>query len=167
MHDDYRIELFIFPDGTSVEMIVFEKSQAARPASTRSAPAQTAEAVPAEDEACGPSAAAAPLGLARTTSSNDNPAHVCPLCGSDLVHPLDWQREGESIWHLVVRCPNCDTRRAVDLDRSGVERFNRELYRGAQALVHEAERLGRQHFEEEVEKLVFALRRDLILPMDF
>jgi hypothetical protein len=167
MHDDYRIELFIFPDGTSVEMIVFEKSQVAQPAPQRSAPAQTTEAVPPPCDVCGPTASAVPQSLARTASTHDSAVHVCPLCGSEFVQPLDWQREGESIWHLIVRCPNCDTRRAVDLDRGGVERFNRELYRGAQVLTYEAERLSRQHFEEEAEKLVFALRHDLILPIDF
>ena len=30
-HEDYKIELFVFPDGTQVEMIVFDAGDAGRP----------------------------------------------------------------------------------------------------------------------------------------
>ena len=53
------------------------------------------------------------------------------------------------------------------LDRAGVEEFNRELYFGTQALAREADLMSRRNFEEEAAKIVAALGRDLILPMDF
>ena len=38
---------------------------------------------------------------------------------------------------------------------------------GAQALAREVERMVRRNFEEEAERIVDALERDLIQPMDF
>jgi hypothetical protein len=55
----------------------------------------------------------------------------------------------------------------VTLGRASVEHLNRELYRGAQALAREADRVTRRNFEDEVDRIVAALERDLILPMDF
>ncbi len=68
---------------------------------------------------------------------------------------------------LQLRCPECETRREVTLGRASVEQFNRELYHGAQAIAREAARMMRRNFEEEVERIVAALERDLIQPMDF
>ena len=63
--------------------------------------------------------------------------------------------------------PHCETQRSVVLDREGVEAFNREIYLGSQALAREADSMTRRNFAEESAKLVEALARDLILPMDF
>ena len=93
--------------------------------------------------------------------------YTCPVCGSRLVYPVDWERSGDAAWTLQLRCPECETRREVTLGRASVEHFNRELYQGAQAMAREAERLSRRNFEEEVERIVVALERDLIQPMDF
>ena len=97
----------------------------------------------------------------------DPEAHTCPVCGSRLVYPVDWERSGDAAWTLQLRCPECETRREVTLGRASVEHFNRELYHGAQAMAREAERMTRRNFEDEVERIVVALERDLIQPMDF
>lgn len=160
-----RREIFIFPDGTAVEMIVF--AQASTPSPTSSRPARERDAGPAEREAkhdAKPTATQAPPPVGQKLSGA---AHECPLCGSDLVYPLDWERNSESSWNLVLRCPNCETRRRVVLGREGVEAFNREIYRGSQALARKADSMTRRNFSEESTKLVEALARDLILPMDF
>ena len=109
----------------------------------------------------------APGASCRRRLPPDAGVHICPICGSDLVYPVDWTRLEGSLWHLNLRCPNCQLERDVVLVREAVEQFNRLLYHGAQELAHEAEELSRQHFEEEAEKLVAALRGDQILPMDF
>lgn len=139
--DDYRIELFIFPDGTSMEMIVFDREACHEPIVKQASPAAGPE--------------------------TEGGVHVCPLCGSPLVYPVDWHRNDEATWNLSLRCPNCETRRDVTLGREGVEELNRELYHGAQALNREAEVVTRRNFEEEAQKIVAALSRDLIQPMDF
>ena len=55
----------------------------------------------------------------------------------------------------------------MTLGRASVEQFNRELYQGAQAIARAADPMTRRNFEEEAERIVAALERDLILPMDF
>ena len=89
------------------------------------------------------------------------------MCGCDLVYPEDWERNCESGWNLLLRCPNCELRRRVVVDREGVETFNRDFYRSSQALARDADSLTRCNFAEEATKLIEALALDLILPMDF
>ena len=155
----YKIELFVFPDGTSVEMIVFDADRrcaASAPASPASR-TQTADA---------PTSAPAPCRVP-PPPREDPDAHTCPVCGSRLVYPVDWERSGDAAWTLQLRCPECETRREVTIGRASVEHINRELYHGAQAMAHEAARMTRRNFEDEVERIVAALERDLIQPMDF
>jgi hypothetical protein len=150
----FKIELFVFPDGTSVELMVFDQLRQHRAAQARrSAPAATAPL---------PSCAPPPPSLLE-----DLEAHKCPVCGGTLVYPVDWDRSGPSAWTLELRCPDCETRREVTLGRASVEQLNRELYFGAQALAREADQMIRRNFEDEVDRIVTALERDLILPMDF
>jgi DNA-directed RNA polymerase subunit RPC12/RpoP len=155
----YKIELFVFPDGTSVEMIVFDADRRC----DACAPAPTA---PRTQTANATAGAPAPCRVP-PPPREDPDAHTCPVCGSRLVYPVDWERSGDAAWTLQLRCPECETRREVTLGRASVEHINRELYHGAQAMAHEAERLTRRNFEDEAERIVAALERDLIQPMDF
>lgn len=156
--DDCRIELFVFPDGTQIEMLVFDRParRSRKPAALRTTGAARQEPVPA------PSATAEAPPLVAGPE-----ARRCPLCHSELVYPVDWRRDGDAAWVLDLRCPNCEMQRVVAMGREGVEEFNRALYHGAQALAREAESLTRRNFEEEAEKIVAALERGLIQPMDF
>jgi hypothetical protein len=149
--DDYRVELFIFPDGMAIEMIVFDQDQDdAQP--QPAAVAQQAEVATAQTE---------------SHAQGGVQVNVCPVCHSALVYPTDWQRTGSATWELSLRCPNCETQRTITLDREGVERFNKVLYEGSEALARQSEQLTRLHFEEEAQRFVRALDEDLILPMDF
>jgi hypothetical protein len=164
-HDDYRLELFVFPDGSAVEMIVF--APASVPTTNASPPASGRTVGPAEREAdhdVKPTATKAPPPEGQVLNGA---AHECPLCDCDLVHPVDWERNCEASWNLTLRCPNCETRRSVVLGREGVEAFNREIYLASQKMAREADSMTRRNFSAEAEKLVAALARDLILPMDF
>jgi hypothetical protein len=154
--ENFKIELFIFPDGTSVELMVFDRGRRSQVGGPATATADMLPAKPAPAPCC------APLAL-----PEDPDAHVCPVCGSDLVYPIDWDRSGPASWILILRCPECETRREVMLGRASVEQFNRELYFGAQALAREADQMMRSNFEDEAQRIVTALERDLILPMDF
>jgi hypothetical protein len=149
--DDYRVELFIFPDGMAIEMIVFDQDEGgAQPHSTLAVGQTEVATVETASPARG-----------------ESDVNVCPVCHSALVYPTDWQRTGSATWELSLRCPNCETQRAITLDREGVERFNKVLYEGSEALARQSEQLTRLHFEEEAERFVRALDEDLILPMDF
>ncbi len=153
MNDDYKIELFVFPDGTAVEMIVFD---GAGDGHSRAAASETLHEAPCHIP---------PTPLPR--GDDDAEVRVCPVCGGGLVYPVDWQRCGEAAWNLELRCPDCETRREVTLGRAAVEQFNRDLYHGAQTIAREAAQMMRRNFEDEAEKILVALERDLILPMDF
>ena len=162
---DERRELFIFPDGSAVEIIVF--APASTPSQASSRKTRDRDAGPAERESqpgVKPTATQAPPPVGQEPGGA---AHECPLCGSDLVYPVDWERNSAASWNLLLRCPDCETQRSIVLGREGVEAFNREIYLGAQALAREADSMTRRNFAEESAKLVEALARDLILPMDF
>ncbi len=202
---DFRIELFVFPDGTEIEMLVFEKpverssrgagrdearhetprraaaagatSPAAREAATRGQ-AEPARTITPEDVGRHQSSADDARGgqgaddVAGGQGADDAPPpgrkpHVCPVCHSELVYPVDWQRTSDTAWRLRLRCPECETERDAVLGRVDVEEYNRHLYYGSQELAQAAQEMGRRNFEEEAAKLVAALEMDLILPMDF
>ena len=171
-HEDYKIELFVFPDGTRVEMIVFDPATGSQGTAGRRHPIQSrgqapAAAAPVPGPPALTKAAPAPCCVPTPPPPEDPDAHRCPVCRSTLVHPIDWDRSGPASWTLVLRCPECETRREVMLGRASVEEFNRELYHGAQAIARAADLMTRRNFEEEAERIVVALERDLILPMDF
>ena len=164
--DDFNTELFIFPDGTAVEIIVVD-TQRVTAASRAGSGRTSASASPQGEAPAAARSAGRELTVVPSPAEPEKDAHVCPVCGSSLVYPIDWTRQDEAAWSLTLRCPECETHRHVLLDRGGVEQFNRELYLGAQAVAREADRMCRSNFEEESARLVEALARDLILPMDF
>ena len=169
--DDFKIELFIFPDGTAVEMMVFDQPErsatSSAPAPSSSGHSTTFPGSAAPEPAVPPSRCAVghPPELAEVTSAGE--VHVCPVCRGDLVHPVDWQRTGETSWSLRLRCPDCETQRSVVLGRPEIEQLNRDLYHGTQELAREAQRVSRQNFEDEARRFVTALRRGDIEPIDF
>lgn len=162
--DDNRMELFIFPDGTAVEIFVFDQAPVSRrtPARTSHDHAPAPSSPPPESARRAESQAPPPEGVTVDSASGE-----CPVCGGAHVFPDDWERNRDGDWNIVMRCPECETRRRIVLGREGVEALNRTLYRNAQTLAREADVLSRRNFEEEAAKLVEALALDLILPMDF
>lgn len=173
-HEDFKIELFVFPDGSEVEIIVFDRPSHGRGGASSAAPATASPAAPARASSAAPATAppqarpAPPPCCAPSPPPVEDPdAGRCPKCGSTLVYPVDWSRSGPACWTLALRCPECETRREVTLGRASVERLNREIHQSARTLGREADHLTRRNFEDEVSRIVDALERDLILPMDF
>jgi hypothetical protein len=158
---EFRIELFVFPDGTSVEMMVFDGAGDAAPIGEH----HVRERAP--EPQAPPAPAADPRQARPALHVSGAEARACPLCGSELVYPTDWVRRGDNTWRLRLRCPNCETRRDVVLDRRGVEDLNRELYRAHQAVAEESRTIARRNFEEEAARIVAALASGLLQPMDF
>ncbi len=171
-HDDFRVELFVFPDGTSVEMMVFDGrgeggSAIERRAITRAPEPQTDAAPPSQPPAPADTAGAARSPSPSGSTATGVQARVCPVCGGGLVYPLDWEREDASTWTLRLRCPECETVRDVVMDRPAVEALNRELYLAHREVAEASRDMARRHFEEEAERIIAALRSGLIQPMDF
>lgn len=185
-HEGYRVELFVFPDGTSVELMVFDRPDAGgtRRARRRTPQPEGSASRPARQtapEAAGQAAAASAPGGAPPSPEPERrapdaglsvivsgaEARVCPVCGGGLVYPVDWERRSAGTWALRLRCPECETVRGVLMDRAGVEQLNRELYQARREVADASRELSRRHFAEEVERIVAALRSGLIQPMDF
>ena len=171
--DDFKIELFIFPDGTAVEMMVFDHTapDPGHPAPSAPAPGRADRHAAAEAPAPAAPAAQSPCAVDHgpdpSVVASPAEAHVCPVCHGDLVHPVDWERTGDTAWRLRLRCPECETERTVMMGRPEVEHLNRELYHGTQELAREAQRVSRQNFEEEARHFIAALHRGDIEPIDF
>jgi hypothetical protein len=93
--------------------------------------------------------------------------HVCFHCSGELVYPLDWSEEGPRHWRIVLRCPECESRREGVFDQATVERLDDELDRGSSALLGDLRRMTHANMSEEIEFFARALDADLILPSDF
>ncbi len=93
--------------------------------------------------------------------------HVCFHCAGELVYPLDWCEEGPRHWRIVLRCPECESRREGVFDQASVERLDDELDRGSSALLGDLRRMTHANMSEEVDFFVRALDAYLIIPSDF
>jgi hypothetical protein len=93
--------------------------------------------------------------------------HVCFNCAGELVYPLDWCEEGVRHWRIVLRCPDCESRREGVFEQAAVELLDDELDRAAGALLGDLRRMTHANMSEEVDFFVRALDADLIVPSDF
>lgn len=120
-----------------------------------------------------PQAAAKPATKAQERSGNTGAPstpeqlHVCFNCDGELVYPLDWCEEGVRHWRIVLRCPECESRREGVFEQSAVELLDGELDRAAGALLGDLRRMTHANMSEEVDFFVRALDADLITPADF
>jgi hypothetical protein len=93
--------------------------------------------------------------------------HLCPECDSELVFPTAWSPVGQREWRVELRCPECEWRGGGVHDQEVVDRFDRVLDDGTEALLDDFTRLMRANLEEELQRFAAALHRDLVLPEDF
>ena len=115
-HIRHRVQM---PDGKHVEVTYRDHRHAPRPAyapepSTRRIDRRVDPEFTA-DPACPP-----------------QELHVCFHCAGELVYPLDWSEEGPRHWRIVLRCPECESRREGVFDQAAVERLDDELDRGVE-----------------------------------
>jgi DNA-directed RNA polymerase subunit RPC12/RpoP len=92
---------------------------------------------------------------------------LCPQCGSDRVHPLDWREVEDMRWELDVRCPDCRWTASGVFDQPEVERYDDVLLAGAGDLTEELDRVTRENMADILERFRAALDADAILPFDF
>jgi hypothetical protein len=106
---------------------------------------------------------------ARTVSARRrrNDLHVCPVCASHLVYPLDWAPAPDRRWAVDLRCPDCEWRGGGTYAQRVVDRFDEELDLGTEALLDDLGLVVRANMEEQLDRFVVALHSDAILPEDF
>ena len=99
--------------------------------------------------------------------SNSDQLHVCFHCAGELVYPLDWSEEGVRHWRIVLRCPECESRREGVFEQTSVEMLDDELDRASSALLGDLRRMTHANMTEEAQFFIRALDADLIVPSDF
>jgi hypothetical protein len=112
-------------------------------------------------------ASAAPEMQATGAACTPDQLHICFNCSGELVYPLDWSEEGLRHWRIVLRCPECESRREGVFEQASVELLDDELDRAASALLGDLRRMTHANMSEEVEFFIKALDADLIVPSDF
>jgi hypothetical protein len=139
-HPDHRhhVRRVVLPSGKTIEVVYFEDQEAGTGAT--------------------PS-------LPRSVERVD--LHVCGVCSSELVYPVEWEEAGPAHWEVTLRCPNCEAFGAGVFEQETVERFDEELDRGTEALVRDLKRLMQANMEDEIERFCDALDGDHVLPEDF
>jgi hypothetical protein len=104
---------------------------------------------------------------AGTGAYSTDELHVCFHCAGELVYPLDWSEEGLRHWRIVLRCPECESRREGVFEQGSVEMLDDELDRASSALLGDLRRMTHANMSEEAEFFIRALQADLIVPSDF
>ena len=114
---------------------------------------------------------AAPAGATAPADASDRVGlrriELCPQCGSDRVHPLDWREVEDLRWELDVRCPDCRWTGGDVYEQPEVERYDDVLLADAGDLTEELDRITRANMAEHLERFCAALDADAITPFDF
>jgi hypothetical protein len=99
--------------------------------------------------------------------AEDDRLHVCGVCSSELVQPIQWQEAGPAHWSVTLRCPDCGEEREGTFAQDAVDAFDEVLDRGCEELASDYRRLVRANMASEVECFTSALAAGAILPEDF
>lgn len=91
----------------------------------------------------------------------------CIRCGSRLVQPVSWEEAGEQAWQVMLRCPECETRRDERFDQATVEAFDEALDVGTDELTADYRSLCRANMAAEIDRFVAAVDAGAIAPEDF
>ena len=102
-----------------------------------------------------------------TTRRRRDDLHICPSCNSDLVYPTDWAPANDRHWHVALRCPECEWNGGGRYSQDVVDRLDEALDRGTESVLDDLNLLVRANMEDQIDRFVFALNADLILPEDF
>ena len=93
--------------------------------------------------------------------------HICPSCGCNLVHPLEWSPVDSERWRIELWCPNCEWGEVQVHAQPVLDRFDLILDDATESLLDDLAELQQANMEEELERFAHALATDQILPEDF
>lgn len=67
--------------------------------------------------------------------AEEKPLHICPECGSAMVHPLDWELVGGGDrWRCWRRCPECEWQEVGIHHEDEVHAYEEVLHLGCEIL---------------------------------
>jgi hypothetical protein len=93
--------------------------------------------------------------------------HRCQNCDSILVQPVNWHERSDGLWHVELRCPECEWWGRDRYSQTEVDAYDEELARGGQKLLEDLRSLTLANMTAEADRLAGALATDSILPEDF
>lgn len=151
----YRTKKIALPGGKVIEIVYFSEPAEAVAAESAALEADGGEF---EDE----------LDVV-LAEADEVPAdlHVCPSCESELVYPVSWEERSGDAWKIERRCPNCEWWHVGEFSQDEVEQFDDVLNDGTEGLLVSLRDFARANMEADVERLIDAIHRDRIEPMDF
>ena len=141
---DYHTKKISLPSGQTIEIIYL---------------------IDTDEQAAALAPEPAPESTATTTTSL--PLHCCPECHCDLVYPETWQEAADGTWALERRCPNCEWRDTGTFTHDEIEPFDDAIELGNEVLLTELRTWTYANMSDDVERLITAIERDLIQPIDF
>jgi hypothetical protein len=105
--------------------------------------------------------------LTHQTSIERHDICKCPVCGSELVYPLERRQTGTEGWQLLMLCPDCFARQEVSVERGEMLEIFRLQHDGIEQVARQLAVLEQRHMSEECEKFIDALHNGHIVPEDF
>lgn len=148
----YRTKKIALPGGKVIEIVYFSEPEGDEVA--------VEATVTAADDPADPLAL---LGV----DGEESEMHLCPRCEGDLVYPVSWEERAGDLWRVERRCPNCEWTHTGEFTQDEVELFDDVLNEGTEELLVNLRNFARANMEEDVERLIEAIRSDQIQPMDF
>jgi len=80
---------------------------------------------------------------------------------------VSWEERSGDSWRIERRCPNCEWTHVGEFTQDEVELFDDVLNEGTEDLLVSLRNFARANMEEDIERLIEAIRHDRIHPMDF
>jgi hypothetical protein len=105
--------------------------------------------------------------VARKLGCGATGVHLCIVCGSDCVCPVEWGADGPEHWLITLRCPECDVWRTARITNEEATAYDLELDRQMARIERALAAIEREHMRATADAFGAALKRDLIGPADF
>jgi hypothetical protein len=105
--------------------------------------------------------------VARKLGGGVSGLHVCIVCGSDCICPIQWEADGDEHWLITLHCPECDVWRDVRATNAEAKTFDLALDAQMRSIERVLAKLDHEQMRAEADRFVAALELDLIEPADF
>jgi hypothetical protein len=91
----------------------------------------------------------------------------CGACPGDMVRPLAVEPAEHGMYRVARTCPECGWHDDGVHSHDQVESYHDALEDGAEEMLTALRTMARLNMQDDVDRMITAIRRDLIQPMDF
>jgi hypothetical protein len=92
---------------------------------------------------------------------------LCGACPGDMVRPLAIEPADDGMFWVERMCPDCHWCDEGTYTQERVESYHDALEDGAEEMLTALRTMSRLNMEDDVDRMITAIRRGLIQPMDF